>query len=43
MTVRKMTVKKNYCVRKNDGFNETTIVKYNRRKNVYMKKKSFKN
>jgi hypothetical protein len=38
MTVRKMTIKKIIAL-KNDRFNQTTIIKYECKKNVRMKKK----
>jgi glycogen debranching enzyme len=40
MTVRKMAVKK-IIVLKNDRFNQTTIIKYDCKKNVRMEKKMF--
>jgi hypothetical protein len=41
MAVKKLTMKK-IIVLKNDNFNETIIVKYNRKKNVRMKNKNKK-
>jgi hypothetical protein len=40
MTVRKMTVKKIIAL-ENDRFKETIMVKYDRKKNVRIKKKKF--